>query len=250
MSRRDINNSRDDLKMQSKHNEQQQGGYQERLHQALKQDACMKTPTVFIVDDHAALREGLAQLLKAHGLQVEAYSSGREFLAAYTQQRPGCLLLDMTMPGMDGAAVQAALIERGALIPVIFLSGHGDIPTAVRAVRAGALNFLEKPVLGTELLEQVQRALALDQQRRRGQARIDAIQSRFQGLSPRERQVMALLVDGFSNRQIAHQLGLSPRTIEAHRAHVMQKMLVENLPELVKLSAACFQDQPDSAGYP
>ena len=236
--------------MQSKHNEQQQVGYRQRLHEALEQGVRLMKPTVFIVDDHAVLREGLAQLLKAHGLQVEAYSSGREFLDAHDQQRPGCLLLDMTMPDMDGAAVQAALTERGALIPVIFLSGHGDIPTAVRAVRAGALNFLEKPVPGTELLEQVQRALALDQQRRQGQARIDTIRARFQGLSPREREVMALLVDGFSNKQIAHQLGLSPRTIEAHRAHVMQKMLVGNLPDLVKLSAACIQDQPDSAGYP
>ena len=234
--------------MQSKHN-QQQAAYRERLYETLEQHARMMAPTVFIVDDHAALRDGLAQLLKVHGLRVEAYASGREFLDAYQQQQPGCLLLDMTMPDMDGAAVQAALIDRGALIPVIFLSGHGDIPTVVRAVRAGALNFLEKPVLGTELLEQVQRALALDQQRRQRQARIDAIRSRFQRLSPRERDVMALLVDGFSNKQIAHQLGLSPRTIEAHRAHVMQKMLVDNLPDLVKLSAACYQNQFDSVGY-
>jgi two-component system response regulator FixJ len=196
-------------------------------------------PTVFVVDDDAAMRDALAQLLETAGLQVESHADGLAFLAAFEANRPGCLLLDMAMPGMNGFEVQAALNARGLSIPIIFLTGHGDIPMAVQAVQAGAVDFLEKPIQGAALLERVQRALALDEEWRHTLGRTQAIQLRYAGLTPRERECMALAVSGRTSKEIARELGISPRTVEVHRTHVMYKMGAANMAELVNMAACC-----------
>ncbi|MDP2056630.1 MAG: response regulator [Thiobacillus sp.] len=195
--------------------------------------------TVFVVDDDVAMRDALVQLLEAAGLQVESHVDGPTFLAAYEERRPGCLLLDMAMPGMSGLEVQAVLNAHGLAIPIVFLTGHGDIPMAVRAVQAGAVDFLEKPIQGATLLERVQRALALDQEWRQTQGRTQAIQHCHARLSSREREVMALVVSGLSSKEIARKLDISPRTIEVHRTHVMHKMGAANLADLVNMAACC-----------
>jgi two-component system response regulator FixJ len=195
--------------------------------------------TVFIVDDDAAMRDALAQLLETAGLQVEAHADGPAFLAAYEADHPGCLLLDMAMPGMTGLEVQAALNARGLTTPIIFLTGHGDIPMAVRAVQAGAVDFLEKPIQGAALLERVQRALTLDLEWRQTQGRTQGIQQRYARLSSRERECMALIASGLTNKEIARELGISPRTVEVHRTHVMHKMGAANLADLLNMAACC-----------
>ncbi len=197
------------------------------------------SPTVFVVDDDEAMRDSLSQLLESAGQRVEVHADGITFLAAYTVDRPGCLLLDMAMPGMTGLEVQAALKARGLEIPVVFLTGHGDIPLAVRAVRGGAVDFLEKPVEGTVLIERVKRALNLDEERRRLQGRAQDILERHARLSKREKEVMTLAVSGLTSKEIARELGLSPRTVEVHRTHVMHKMGAANVAELVNLAAYC-----------
>lgn len=196
-------------------------------------------PTVFVVDDDAALRDALVQLLESAGLTAESHADGPTFLASYVEERPGCLLLDMAMPGMSGFDVQAALKARGLAIPILFLTGHGDIPMAVRAVQGGAVDFLEKPIQGAALLERVQRALKLDQEWREAQSRVQGIRLNHDRLSPREREVMALTVSGLTSKEIARKLEISPRTVEVHRTHVMHKMGAANLAELVNLAACC-----------
>jgi len=197
------------------------------------------SPTVFVVDDDAALREALVQLLEAAGLQVESYADGGAFLAAFHEDRSGCLLLDVAMPGMTGLQVQGELKRRGSPIPIVFLTGHGDIPMAVRAVQAGAVDFLEKPMTGVALLERVHRALARDGEARHGRALSREVADRARRLSPREREVMAMVVSGSSSKEAARLLGISVRTVEAHRTHVMHKMGATNLAELVALAAHC-----------
>ena len=195
--------------------------------------------TVFVVDDDEAMRDALSQLLEAAGLQVETHAGGPDFLVAYAESRPGCVLLDMAMPGMTGLEVQAELNAHGFAIPILFLTGHGDIPMAVRAVQAGAVDFLEKPVPGAVLLERVQRALKLDAERRQSRSQTEAIQHRYVRLSTREREVMALAVTGLTSKEIAKKLDISPRTVEVHRTHVMHKMDAANLAELINLAACC-----------
>jgi RNA polymerase sigma factor (sigma-70 family) len=197
------------------------------------------TQTVFIVDDDEAMRDALTQLLETVGLQVETYADGPAFLAAYGKDRSGCLLLDMAMPGMTGLDVQAELKARNLMIPIIFLTGHGDIPLAVRALQAGAVDFLEKPILGDTLLERVRRALKLDEEWGQEQSRIQLLQTCYARLSPREREIMALMVTGLTSKEIAQQLGISPRTVEVHRTHVTHKMGAANLAELVNMAAWC-----------
>jgi two-component system response regulator FixJ len=197
------------------------------------------TPTVFIVDDDSAIREALRQILELAGFNVETHASGPSFLAACKKDCAGCLLLDVAMPGMSGQEVQAALIERGVRMPIIFLTGHGDIPMAVRAVQAGALDFLEKPITSAYLLERVRHALALDEEQRRTESNAQQIRQRYSRLSRREREVMAWVVAGQSSKEIARLLDLSPRTVEAHRTHVMSKMGAANVAELVSMAAHC-----------
>lgn len=196
-------------------------------------------PTVFVVDDDADLREALVQLLETAGLAVEGYPDGPSFLAAFGRDRAGCLLLDVAMPGMTGLEVQAALKARGEVVPIVFLTGHGDIPMAVRALQAGAVDFLEKPVTGARLVEHVRRALTKDLEERALRAEIRMARERCGRLTAREREVMARVVDGGSSKEIGRALGLSPRTVEVHRAHVMHKMGASSLAELIRLAAHC-----------
>jgi len=196
--------------------------------------------TVFVVDDDVDMRDALFQLLDSAGLQVEVHADGTEFLAAYaTTDRPGCVLLDMAMPGMSGLEVQAALKAQGLMIPIVFLTGHGDIPLAVRAVQGGAVDFLEKPVQGAMLIERVKRALNLDEEGRQAQGRTQDILLRHARLSKREKEVMTLAVSGLTSKEIAKKLAISPRTVEVHRTHVMHKMGAANVAELVTMAACC-----------
>lgn len=200
--------------------------------------AAFQAPTVFVVDDDEDLRDALCQMLGGAGLASTRHADGESFLASY-DDAPGCVLLDMAMPGMDGMAVQQALKARGLAIPVVFLTGHGDIPLAVKAMQAGAVDYLEKPVQGSVLLERVRRALELDRQCRAAREDADHIRRNYARLSPREREVMALIVRGMSSKVIAQKLGLSPRTVDVHRIHIMYKMGADSLPELVRRAAHC-----------
>lgn len=197
------------------------------------------SPTVFVVDDDEAMRDALSELLESAGLRVEVHADGTSFLAACDKDRPGCVLLDMAMPGMSGLEVQAALKARGMQVPIVFLTGHGDIPMAVEAVQAGAVDFLEKPVQGAVLIERVQRALKLDEEWRETQAHIQDIRQRYSHLSKREKEVMALTASGLTSKEIARELGISPRTVEVHRTHVMHKTGAANVAELVNMAACC-----------
>ncbi|MGB7933745.1 MAG: response regulator [Gammaproteobacteria bacterium] len=194
---------------------------------------------IFIVDDDPALRDALRQLLETAGLQVKDYASGDTFLAACEHERPDCVLLDMAMPGMSGHDVQASLNERDLRFPVIFLTGHGDIPMAVNAVQAGATDFLEKPVQRDVLLKRIRRALVLDEERREADRQAEEIRRRHARLSAREREVMALVVSGLSSKEIARQLGLSHRTVESHRTNIMNKMGTTSLAELITIAIHC-----------
>jgi FixJ family two-component response regulator len=196
-------------------------------------------PTVFVVDDDAAIRDAVVQLLEITGLQAESHADGLAFLAAYTEDRPGCLLLDMAMPSMSGLEVNEALTARGLEIPIVFLTGHGDIPLAVRAMQGGAVDFLEKPIEGATLIERVKRALRLDEERRLMHGRTRDILQRHARLSQREKEVMTLAVSGLTSKEIARELGISPRTVEVHRTHVMHKMGAANVAELVIMATRC-----------
>ena len=198
----------------------------------------MIKPTVFIVDDEEAVRDSLQWLLESKGLKVALFDSAETFLASYTPDRAGCLVVDVRMPGMSGLELQEKLAEWQYTIPVIFITGHGDVPMAVQAVKHGAVDFLEKPFNDKELLQIVQRCLEQDQQQRAKQQQVDSTQSRLASLTPREREVMQLVVAGKLNKQIADQLNISIKTVEAHRAKVMEKAGAHSLAELVQIVLA------------
>jgi FixJ family two-component response regulator len=194
-----------------------------------------RDPVVFVVDDDEAVRESLELLISSVGLEVRSSGSAREFLESYDGGRPGCLVLDVRMPGMSGLELQERLNEMGSCLPVIFITGHGDVPVAVSAMRAGAVDFLQKPFRDQELLDRIHQSI----QRHRGLlARLDDVQQvreRMSHLTRREREVMALVVEGAPNKAIAYDLGLSERTVEIHRSRVMKKMDAGSLAELVQL---------------
>ncbi len=191
--------------------------------------------TVFVVDDDQAARESLRWLLESVGHRVSCYPSAREFLEIYDGKVPGCLVLDVRMPGMSGLELQSLLLERNWCLPVIIVTGHGDVPMAVRAMKAGAVDFLQKPYNDQALLDRIQQALELCSQRRRNLSELAQIQDNYLQLTPREREVAALVVAGKANKVIAIELGLSPKTIEVHRANVMYKMQAHSLSELVQM---------------
>jgi FixJ family two-component response regulator len=191
--------------------------------------------TVFVVDDDDAVRSSLRLLLKSVGLPIVAYASAREFLEAWRSDQPGCLLLDVRMPSMSGIELQAELNTRGAIIPVIFISGHGDIPMAVEAIQQGAFDFLQKPFRDQDLIDRVQRALASDAQSRQHLAELDTLRSRYLSLTPREQEVIKLVTKGKANKVMAADLGVSQRTVEIHRARVMEKMGARSLAQLVRM---------------
>jgi two-component system response regulator FixJ len=194
--------------------------------------------TVFVVDDDDAVRNSLKLLLKSAGLTADGASSAQDFLASYDVAHPGCLVLDVRMPGMSGLEMQQELNLRGATIPVIFITGHGDIPMAVEAMQHGAFDFLQKPFRDQDLLDRVQRALTRDSEYRARLKQTDRIRERLASLSPREREVLDLVTQGKANKMVAGDLGVSQRTVEIHRAHVMQKMDAGSLAELVRMMMA------------
>lgn len=205
------------------------------------------TPTVFVVDDDAAMRTSLRWLIESVGLSVETYNSAQEFLNAYTPDRSGCIVLDVRMPGMSGLELQEHLNSRRIMIPVIIVTGHGDIPMAVAAMKAGAVEFIEKPFNDQRLLDCVQEALQRDNRIRNDQVEKAAIDQRLDNLTPREREVMEMVVAGKANKVIAALLDVSAKTVEAHRAKVMEKMGVTSLAELVRLALIAGQEFEESA---
>jgi len=192
-------------------------------------------PSVYIVDDDEAVRSSLRFLIRSVGLPAQAFASAQDFLAAYDRRDPGCLLLDVRMPGMSGLDLQQELNRRGATIPVVFITGHGDVPMAVEAMQQGAFDFLQKPFRDQDLLDRVQRALARDAESRARLAARAEIRTRLATLTPRETEVMQLITRGKANKVVGAELGVSQRTVEIHRAHVMEKMHANSLAELVRM---------------
>lgn len=193
------------------------------------------SPRVFLVDDQPAVLKALSRLLRAAGFEVAPFDSAQAFLDSGASDAAGCLVLDLAMPGMDGMALQQALIGRASALPVIFLTGRGDIATGVRAMKAGAADFLTKPVDAEQLIGAVTEAIERNLQRRDQRAQRAEIEARLSNLTPREREVMHLLVEGKLNKQVADELGTVEKTIKVHRAHVMAKMQVRSLTALVRL---------------
>ncbi len=191
--------------------------------------------TVHVVDDDDAVRSSLRLLLKSVGLPTVAHASAHEFLAAWDADQPGCLVLDVRMPGMSGIELQAELNQRGAIIPVIFISGHGDIPMAVEAIQHGAFDFLQKPFRDQDLIDRVQRALASDADHRQLLQQRETLRQRYDSLTPREQEVLQLVPQGKANKVMAGDLGVSQRTVEIHRARVMEKMGAQSLAQLVRM---------------
>ena len=194
-----------------------------------------QTPSVTVVDDDDAVRNSLRLLLKSVGLPTVTYPSAQAFLDAWHPTQPGCLVLDVRMPGMSGLELQQELNRRGAIVPVIFISGHGDIPMAVEAIQHGAFDFLQKPFRDQELIDRVQRALAADQANRDALGQRDAVRRRYESLTPREQEVLSLVTQGKANKVMAGDLGVSQRTVEIHRARVMEKMGAQSLAQLVRM---------------
>jgi two-component system response regulator FixJ len=194
-----------------------------------------RKPTVYIVDDDDGMRRALGVLMTTVGYQPAAFAAPREFLAKYDPSQPGCLVLDVRMPEMSGLEVQQHLNRNGSMLPVILVSGHGDIPMAVQAMKDGAFDFLQKPFRDQELLDRINAALKLDAENRASVDRLADLKQRADSLTPREREVMAMVVDGKANKVIAIDLGLSERTVEIHRANVMEKMGARSVAHLVKM---------------
>jgi FixJ family two-component response regulator len=191
---------------------------------------------VFVVDDDAPMRESLKNLLRSVGLRVEAFASAQEFLRSTRPDAPGCLVLDVRLPGLSGLDLQKQMAEGDREIPIIFITGHGDIPMTVQAMKAGAVEFLTKPFRDQELLDAIQHALARDRHAREQRAQSEALRRRYGALTPREREVMALVVAGLLNKQIAGQLGTSEAAVKVHRQHVMAKMAAGSLAALVRMA--------------
>jgi RNA polymerase sigma factor (sigma-70 family) len=201
---------------------------------------------VFVIDDDDAVRAAVRLLLKSVGLPVTVFSSAQEFLPKYHPDQPGCLVVDVRMPGMSGLELQQQLNLRGATIPVIFITGHGDIPMAVEAIQHGAFDFLPKPFRDQDLIDRVQRALEKDAGSRREHARSDVIRQRLDSLTPREREVLDLMVTGKPNKIMAADLGVSQRTIEIHRSRVMEKMQADSVAQLVRMTMDLSSANPAS----
>ncbi|MDC0675737.1 response regulator transcription factor [Nannocystis radixulma] len=190
--------------------------------------------TVFVVDDDASVLRSLERLLRAAEYTVEAYASPRAFLEQANMERPGCGVVDLRMPDLGGLDLQEELTRRGLAIPLVFLTGHGDVPSSVRAMKAGAVDFLSKPCDDADLLAAVERALARDAEARAARAEAAAIQARFAVLTPRERQVCSLVAQGLLNKQIAAELGTAEKTVKIHRGRLMEKLGVESVAALVR----------------
>jgi FixJ family two-component response regulator len=195
-----------------------------------------KIPIVFVVDDDKAVRKSLERLIKSVGLTVEAFSSAREFLERDPSDGPSCLVLDVRMPGLSGLDLQKELGKMDYTIPIIFITGYGDIPMSVQTIKRGAIDFLTKPINDQDLLDAIHRAIEQDKRIRGEQYEIETIKQRVDSLTPREREVFSLVVTGMLNKQIAHDLRMSEKTVKTHRSKVMDKMQASSLAELVRLA--------------
>ena len=191
---------------------------------------------VFVVDDDASVREALKSLIRSVGLSVELFSSAQEFLQRRRPDGPSCLVLDVRLPGISGLDFQRKLAETDIPIPIIFITGHGDIPMSVRAMKAGAVEFLTKPFRDQDLLEAIQVALERDRARRQEEAEITILRERFELLTSREREVLSRVISGLLNKQIAAEIGTSETTVKVHRGQLMRKMGARSLPELVRMA--------------
>ena len=195
----------------------------------------IEQPTVFIVDDDPAIRFAMQALMESVNLRHEIFSSGDEFLKQVSETQPGCLVLDIRMPGLGGLELQQELLDRGNELPIIFITGHGDVPMAVEAMQKGAIDFIQKPFRDQDLLDRIREALKTDQERRQQLEQHHRVADRVGKLTNREREVFDLVVTGKPNKVIAYELGVSQRTVEIHRARVMEKMQARSLADLVKM---------------
>jgi FixJ family two-component response regulator len=197
-----------------------------------------QAPTVFIVDDDEAVRESLGLLLESVDQGSKCFASGTEFLEAYSDDMAGCIVLDIRMPGMNGMELQKKLNEANSILPIIFVTGHGDVPMAVEAMQHGAVDFIQKPYREQDLLDKINQALNLDEQQRASLREKQQIIKRIDTLTPREFEVMDMMIDGNANKVIAIDLGISQRTVEIHRSRVMEKMNTHSLAHLVRMVLA------------
>ena len=193
------------------------------------------TSQVFVIDDDPSVRKALGRLLRSAGYKTDAFESAQDFLRHPRSDAPACLVLDVQLPGLDGLGLQESLAGRNIGLPIVFITGHGDIPMSVRAMKAGAVDFLPKPFEDCQLLAAVQQAISRDSLVRDARAEADELRRRIDSLTSRERQVMALVANGLLNKQVGHRLGVCEKTVKAHRAQVMRKMQAESLAELVRM---------------
>lgn len=202
-------------------------------------------PTVFVVDDDSSIRRSLARLFKSADFHVEVFASAEEFLEGVAPERAGCVVLDVQMPGVDGVALQSRLRNAGYGLPIVFLTGHGTIPMSVQAMKDGAIDFLTKPVDDEDLLTAVRQALERDRQDRAEREEVAAIQERIEELTPREYEILTYVLTGLLNKQIAHALDISEKTVKVHRGRVMEKMGVTSVAELVHLAEKAGIKRPE-----
>ena len=195
-------------------------------------------PIVFVVDDDASMRQALARLLQSVQLRVEVFASPQEFLQSERPNVPSCLVLDVRLPGLSGLDFQAELAKADIRIPIVFITGHGDIPMSVRAMKAGAVDFLAKPFRDQDLLDAVTAAIQRDQKRREHENAMTDLRAHFSSLTPREREIMALVASGLMSKQIAAEVGLSEITVKVHRSHLMKKMGARSVADLVRMAEA------------
>jgi FixJ family two-component response regulator len=201
-------------------------------------------PTVFVVDDDAMVREALARLFRSVQLQVDVFASAQEFFQSRRPDVPSCLVLDVRLPGLSGLDFQAELMKANVRIPIVFITGHGDIPMTVRAMKAGAVDFLAKPFRDQDLLDAVATAIQRDQKRRQDENTIADLRAHFASLTPREREIMALVASGLMSKQIAAQIHLSEITVKVHRSHIMKKMGARSVADLVRMAEALGVQPP------